>query len=306
MITNSWLYPDPTCMIRPAANNNKTFHHPLLVLEGGISKGADYSRVIEGLEKIQFPLSYSWGVVGHLMGVKNSEELRKAHDEIQPSVVEVQQKLGQSQPVFQALKHLKTDPTIWKTLDEGQQRIVTSALRQMEFSGVGLAPEQREKFNKLQLEAAELSTKFSNNVLDSTKAFKLRVTDFKDVEGLPQSALELAAQRAKADGDADATAEKGPWVITLDMPSYLPAMQHIRSPEVREKLYRAYVTRASTGDQDNAPIIKRILEIKNEISKMLGFKSIAEKSLAAKMAPSVDAVMQVKGDHLVVINYWSS
>ena len=100
----------------------------------------------------------------------------------------------------------------------------------MQDSGVGLLDSQRESFNKLQLELAELSTKFSNNVLDSTKAFKLKITDVKEVEGLPSSALALAAQRAQAEGDKEATASAGPWVITLDMPSYLPAMQHLKGP----------------------------------------------------------------------------
>lgn len=130
-------------------------------------------------------------------------------------------------------------------------------------------------------------------MLDSTKAFKLRLTDAKDVEGLPTSALELAAQRAQTEGDAAATAAAGPWVVTLDMPSYLPAMQHLKSREIREQLYRAYVTRASAGDSDNAPVITRILTIKRELAQVLGYKSIAEKSLASKMAPSVDAVMQL-------------
>lgn len=108
--------------------------------------------------------------------------------------------------------------------------------------------------------------------------------------GLPDSARALAAQQAVRAGDAEATKENGPWLLTLDMPSYLPAMQHLKSREIREKLYRAYVTRASTGNTDNSAIIQRILQIKTETSKLLGYKCYAEQSLAAKMAPSIDAV----------------
>ena len=154
--------------------------------------------------------------------------MRKAHDDIQPSVIETYQALGQSKPIYQALKGLREDKAAWDKLEEAQQRIVTSSLRGMQDSGVGLLDNQRESFNKLQLELAELSTKFSNNVLDSTKAFKLRITDVSEVEGLPSSALALAAQRAQAEGDKEATATAGPWVITLDMPSYLPAVQHLK------------------------------------------------------------------------------
>eukprot|EP00596_Hydrurales_sp_CCMP1899_P005259 CAMPEP_0119039880 /NCGR_PEP_ID=MMETSP1177-20130426/9621_1 /TAXON_ID=2985 /ORGANISM="Ochromonas sp, Strain CCMP1899" /LENGTH=694 /DNA_ID=CAMNT_0007004339 /DNA_START=199 /DNA_END=2283 /DNA_ORIENTATION=- len=261
--------------------------------EEKLSAKADYSLAVEDLEKIQAPLAYSWGVVGHLMGVKNSDDLRKAHDEAQPSVIEVFQTFGQSQPLFKALSSLKSDQAVWASLEESQQRIVTSSIRQMESSGVGLKEADREIFNKLQLEQAELSTKFSNNVLDSTKAFKLKVTNKGDVEGLPASALEFAAQQAVAGGDAAATVETGPWVFSLDMPSYLPAMQHLQSRTVRETLYKAFVTRASSEERDNAPLIKRILQIKNEMAKMLGYSSFAEKSLASKMAPSVESVLEL-------------
>ncbi len=253
----------------------------------------NYPNVVESMEKMQAPLSYSWGVVGHLMGVQNSDDLRKAHDEIQPAVIEINQQIGQSQTMFRALSALRDTQSQWDGLDECQRRIVSSSIRGMEASGVGLEPEHREKFNKLQLELAELSTKFSNNVLDSTKLFKLKVTDKEQIAGLPESARALAAQQAVAAGDATATAEDGPWLITMDMPSYLPAMQHLKSRALRETLYRAFVTRASSEAHDNAPIIKRILQIKTEMARMLGYKSFAEKSLSTKMAPSVSAVMEL-------------
>lgn len=253
----------------------------------------DYPLVVEKLEEIQYPLSYSWGIVGHLMGVKNSDDLRKAHSTMQSAVIESYQKIGQSQPLFKALKALKERKAVWSTLDEAQQRIVDSAIRSMESSGVGLEPEVREKFNKLQLESAELSTKFSNNVLDSTKLFKLKLSEKADVEGLPMSAKALLAQQAKAAGDENATPENGPWLVTLDMPSYLPCMQHMKNRKLREQLYRAYVTRASEAEHDNAPIIKRILQIKLEMAKMLGYKCHADKSLSKKMAPNAAAVLDL-------------
>ena len=250
----------------------------------------DYASVVERMEKIQEPLSFSWGVVGHLMGVSNSDELRSAHDKMQPEVIQTYQALGQSQPLFDALSALKQRQSVWAQLDEAQRRIVTSSLRSMENSGVGLPLAEREALNKLQLEAAELSTKFSNNVLDSTKAFKLRITEADKLKGLPTSALAAFAQKAVQEGDAGATAENGPWVITLDMPAYLPCMQHLQDRNLREHLYRSYVTRASSGEHDNAPLIRRILQIKSEMARLLGYRSHAEKSLASKMAPSVQAV----------------
>jgi oligopeptidase A len=156
-----------------------------------------------------------------------------------------------------------------------------------------LPSEQRDQFNKLQLEAADLSTKFSNNILDSTKSFQLRLTDKSQVLGLPASALGLASQKAVSLGDKESTPEDGPWVLTLDMPSYLPAMQHLKDSSLREALYRAFVTRASTGSSDNSQNMRRILQIKLEMARLLGYKSYAELSLSSKMAPNVDSVLNL-------------
>jgi oligopeptidase A len=262
-----------------------------LYLDSSKPDVVSYSGVVEELEKIQAPLSYSWGVVGHLMGVKNSDELRKAHDSVQSSIIEAHQSVGQSSPLFKALAAIKEKD--WSSLDEAQQRIIESNLRQMRFSGVDLPPETKAHFNKLKLELAELSTKFSNNLLDSTKQFQLRITNASELDGLPASTKGLLAQNAVRAGDKDATPEHGPWVLTLDMPAYLPVMQHLKNRQLRETLYRAYITRASEGEKDNAPLIQRILQIKQEVANLLGFACHADKSLASKMASSTQSVMQL-------------
>ena len=253
----------------------------------------DFEGVIENLEKIQYPLGYSWGVMGHLMGVKNSDDLRTSHQELQPKVIEMYQSLGQSQALYKGLEALKKRASVWDNLDEAQKRIVDSSLRQMFHAGVGLEGEDKEKFNKLKMELSELSTKFSNNVMDSTKAFKLLIENKDDIDGLPASALGLAAQTAKTNGHENASPESGPWMVTLDMPSYLPCMQHLKNGNIREKLYKAFVTRASKDELDNAPLIKRILQIKKETSALLGYNCYAEQSLASKMAPDIDAVARL-------------
>ncbi|KAG5183849.1 hypothetical protein JKP88DRAFT_272094 [Tribonema minus] len=249
----------------------------------------DYSMVIDRMEQIRAPLEYAWGVVGHLNGVKNSDALREAYQAMQPAVVQAFQAVGQSAAVYAALKFLQK-PVGRKDLTEAQCRIIDGAVKQMELSGVGLQGEAKEKFNAIQLELAELSTKFSNNVLDATKAYSLTLTDPADVEGLPPSARAQLAQSAAAAGEEGATPETGPWRVTLDMPAYLPVMQHAKSSALREKLYRAYIARASTGDSSNEPIIKRILTLKRELASLLGFSTYAEVSLASKMADDVAAV----------------
>jgi oligopeptidase A len=223
------------------------------------------------------------------MGVKNSPELRKAYNEIQPKVVEFINKLSQSQPIYQAFKNLSNSDS-WENLDVGQKRIVEATIKDAELSGVSLEGEKRENFNAIELELAELSNKFSNNVLDATKAFSLTLTKKEEVDSLPPSLLSLAAQAARDDGAENATAENGPWRITLDYPSFIPFMQHCKKRELREQLYKASISRASSEELNNYPLIQRILELRQEKTKILGFNSYAELSLATKMAPSVAAV----------------
>ena len=248
-----------------------------------------WNGLVEPLDRLTERLTWSWGIVGHLMGVKNSPELRDAYETVQPNVVQFVNQLNQSQPLYKAFKALREGDT-WNSLEAAQKRIVEAAIREAELSGVGLEGEKRDRFNAIQLELAELSTKFSNNVLDATKAFSLTLTDKQEVDGLPPSWLSLAAQAARATGEENATAENGPWRITLDYPSYVPFMEHSTRRDLREKLYKAHISRASLGELDNNPLMARILELRQEKAHLLGFNSYAELSLASKMAPSVEAV----------------
>ncbi|BAY30892.1 oligopeptidase A [Nostoc carneum NIES-2107] len=248
-----------------------------------------WSGLVEPLDKISDKLSWSWGIVNHLMGVKNSPELREAHEAVQPDVVQFITKLGQSQPLYNAFKALRASDA-WNSLESAQQRIVEAAIRDAELSGVGLEGEAKERFNAIQMELAELSTKFSNHVLDATKAFSITLTTKEEIDGLPQSLLSLAAQAARAAGEENATPENGPWRITLDFPSYGPFMQHSTRRDLREQLYKAFISRAASGELDNNPLIGRILELRQELSGLLGFNNFAELSLASKMAPNVEAV----------------
>ena len=208
-------------------------------------------------------------------------------------MIELMQELGQSQNLFQSLSALKSDTAVWSSLDESQQRIISSSIRKMEATGVGLNEVEKEAFNKLQLEQAELTTKFSNNVLDATKAFKLKIEDKEEIEGLPLSAVEYASKQAVGDGHTDSTPELGPWIFTLDMPSYLPSLKYLKSRRIRKILYKEFITRASRDDKNNSPIITRILQIKKLTSKMLGYDSYAEKSLTAKMALNIESVLKL-------------
>ncbi len=260
-----------------------------------------WSGLVEPLTQLEEKLGWSWGIVGHLMGVKNSAELRQAYETVQPEVVKFISKLGQSKPIYEAFKALKSDAG-QKSLEPVQERIIDANIRELELSGVGLEGTAKERFNAIQLELAELTTKFSNHVLDATKAFKLKLTSQEEVDGLPESALSLAAQMARSEGEENATPETGPWVITLDYPSYVPFMKYATNSDLREKVYKAFISRASGGEFDNNPLIDRILELRQEQAKILGYNTYAELSLARKMAPGVDSVEKLL-EELRVVSY---
>ena len=248
-----------------------------------------WAELIEPLTSITERLGWSWGIISHLMGVKNSPELRSAYESVQPALVQFANEISQSQVIYEALKRLRNGE-LWTGLDFAQQRIVEAALRDAELSGVGLVGEAKSKFNDIQQSLAELSTQFSNHVLDATNAFSFTLTEKDDVAGLPPSLLSLTAQAAREAGADRATSEAGPWRITLDMPCYIPFLRHAERRDLREKLYRAFITRASSGELDNTPLIEQILTLRNQQAALLGFENYAELSLARKMAPSVAAV----------------
>ena len=272
------------------------FTRDLASFERGLgADGADtkYEDVVERLEVLRAPVANAWGCVGHLERVRNSDALRDAHAEMQPKVVETLTTLGQSRPIYAALKGLLDRHTRDDAdgavdgdgrLDATQERIVRSSLTQMKLSGVGLKGGGKDRFNALVQESAKLSTVFSNNVMDATKAFKLTLTLEEEVEGLPSSALALAAQTAaqqqqqQAENGEEEEGESGdgPWTLTLDGPSFVAAMKHLKRSDLREALYRAYITRASDiaaqGDEsyDNAGNVERLLEIRAEMAALLG------------------------------------
>jgi oligopeptidase A len=264
-----------------------------------------WSGVIEPLETIECLFEQTWQPVNHLLGVRNSQELREAHETVLNEVVQFGLRVSQSKPIYQSFRSMK-DGEEWAKLDAAQKRIINQRLLQAELAGIDLEGEQRQRFNEIASELSQLSTDFSNNVLDATKAFSLVLTDEAEIEGLPESLLQLAAQsynewresQSSIDSKSEAavlsaTAENGPWRITLDPPCLQPFLQHSRRRDLREKLYRAFVTRASEGDYDNTDAIRRILSLRKEKSALLGLETYAQVSLAQKMAPDADAVQRM-------------
>ncbi len=241
-------------------------------------------------------IQWAWSPVSHFHGVKNSPELREVYEQARPQYVNYGLRVDQSEPVYQALKGIKEGEE-WAKLDEAQQRIVTSKLQDMELSGIGLTGDKRARFNEIVNRISKLATDFSNHVLDATKAFSLELSDPADVKGLPPSLLEMAAQAFNTasnlpsdDPPRNATPETGPWRFTLAPPSFVPFLKHCQQRELRETMYRAYITRASEGELDNSQLIAEILKLRKEQAELLGYSTYAEVSLSQKMAPDVSAV----------------
>ncbi len=281
-------------------------------LEAGLADSAPLSweRVMDPLQRLGERLRWSWGVVSHLNGVCNSPELREAHQSQQPGVVAFDTRAGQSRVIFRALERLlrqhtaaladPTDPA-GLALDPTQVRILEAERRGMQLRGVALEGADQEAFNAASHELAELSTRFGNHVLDATNGWSLTLTTAEEVEGLPASLRELLAQAARGtdpDGEhgAGASGEKGPWRLGLDMPRYLPFLKYSRRRDLRERLYKAHVSRASGGEHDNGPLIERILLLRRRQARLLGYANWAEVSLATKMADSVAAVERLLDD----------
>ncbi|ETN17735.1 hypothetical protein PPTG_05469 [Phytophthora nicotianae INRA-310] len=258
-------------------------------------ENVQFGDVVDPLEVQGDALGRMWGIVGHLMSVRNSEELRAVHDKLQQLVIKTVTEASQSKTLYDAYLAVRESDE-WSKLELAQQRIIELSLRSATLSGVGLEGEEKEKFNRLKLRAAELSTKFSSNLLDATKAYSITITDKNEMEGLPPSLLQMFAQSARDEGHSDASPENGPWRITLDPPSYVQFMKYSANRSLRETLYRAYATRASGEAFDNEGIILELLEIRQQIANLLGFNSYAEVSISKKMAPSVAEVEKMHSD----------
>ncbi|MDN0086826.1 oligopeptidase A [Yersinia nurmii] len=238
-------------------------------------------------------LSRIWSPVGHLNAVKNSPELRTAYEQSLPLLSEYGTWVGQHKGLYQAYVSLKEGPG-FAELTPPQRKAVENALRDFQLSGIGLPEEQQKRYGEIVARLSELGSTYSNNVLDATMGWTKLITDEKELAGLPESAL--AAARAMAEAK-----ELDGWLLTLDMPSYLPVMTYADNAALREEMYRAFVTRASdqgpnAGKWDNSEIMAEILTLRHELAQLLGFESYADHSLATKMAEDPQQVLNFLND----------
>ncbi len=247
-----------------------------------------WQNLVEPIDDADDTLGKLWSPVSHMNSVVNSDELRAAYEACLPLLSEYSTFVGQHQGLFEAYQQLANSAEYDK-LNTAQKKVIDNALRDFKLSGIALTDDKKQRYGEIATRLSELSSTFGNNLLDATHAFTVNITDEQELSGLPQSAKDAAAQLAQQQ-------ELTGWLFTLDIPSYLPVMLYCDNQALREKLYRAYVTRASelgpnAGEYDNSAIMNELLALRHELANLLDFANFAEKSLATKMADSPEQVL---------------
>jgi oligopeptidase A len=247
-----------------------------------------YETLAQPIQGLEDRLERAWSVVSHLNAVQNSPELRETYNRCLTQLTEYGTEVSQNEQLCAAYRKL-ADSEQYQQLDQAQRKAIDNTLRDFHLSGVDLPADRKARFAQLSSELADLSSKFSDNVLDATQAWSKHIADESELAGMPETALagaRQAAQQRELDG----------YLLTLDAPSFLPVMTFCDNRELRREVYEAFVTRASelgpfAGKWDNTPIMTDILKRRHEQSQLVGFDNYAERSLARKMARSTEEVL---------------
>jgi oligopeptidase A len=260
------------------------------VIDAATHAAATWDAFVAPQEDANERIGRAWGQVSHLHAVLDSPELREVYNANLPRLTQYWTELGQNTALFDKYKALSVSQE-FKSLSKARQRIVENALRDFRLSGAELPADKKKRYADISEELSKLGARFSENVLDATNAFSI-VVDEKRTAGIPQDVLQAAREAAQKEG-------KDGWKFTLHMPSYLPVMQYAEDRSLRETMYRENATRASEfgkSEWDNTPLIARIVELRREMARLLGYGNFAEVSLAPKMAESPAQVLSFLDD----------
>ena len=247
---------------------------------------ATWEAVVQPLELATLAFTRAWGVVGHLQSVVDTPELRDAYNAKLPMVTQLFIDLSQNEALFAKYRAMKASDA-FATLSDVRRRIIDREIRDFRLSGAELPETERARVKAIGERLSMLNQKFSENLLDATNAWHLLIEDEARLAGIPADTKAMYAANAKAAGQTG-------WRITLHFPSYLPVMQYADDRALRETVYHAFATRAAEFDGakfDNTPLIKEILQLRQEESRLLGFANYAEASLATKMADTPKEVI---------------
>ena len=240
---------------------------------------ADYDVLSRILDTATERFGSAWGAVGHLNAVADTPALREAYNAMLPAVTEFSTAMGANEALF--AKYKAVAAAQGDRLSAPRRQVLKHAIRNFVLSGAELQGAARERYAAIQERSAELQQQFSEHVLDATDGWSY-VATAAELAGVPQDVL-------------DATRlDDGGHKLSLHFPVYLPVMQYAENRDLREKLYRAYVTRASEQGKpewDNTAAMREIVALRQEEAQLLGYASFAEVSLAPKMASSPAEVM---------------
>lgn len=274
--------------VRPAIESIVADNEQAIAALLASGRGRDWTSLQEPLDALDDRLSQAWSPVGHMNAVVNSEDLRAVYNDCLPLLSEYSTRIGQNRQLFDAYQAL-ADSAEFGQLNSAQQKVINDTLRDFRLAGVALDDDKKARYGEIKKQLSELSSKYSDNVLDATMAWTKLVTDESQLSGLPESALAGAKQLATA-------REQDGWLLNLDFPSYFPVMTYCDNRDLRKEVYTAYATRASdqgpnAGEFDNSNNITEILRYRQELAELLGFANYAEYSLARKMAESPEKVV---------------
>ena len=240
------------------------------------------------LDQMENRLSRVWSPVSHLNSVSNSEALRQAHDACLPKLSAYSTEVAQDEDLYRAYCAIKNSDA-FAGLDQAKKKTIDDALLKFKLSGVALGKKSKQQFKEIKQKLSTLKSKFEQNIMDATQAFRIHIEDESQLIGLPDFALAMARQAAEEE-------ELEGWVFTLDAPSFIAVMTYADNREFREEMYTAYTTRASdqgpnASEFDNTEVMQEILKCRDKLAELLGFANYAELSIADKMAESTDTVI---------------
>lgn len=244
--------------------------------QGTLSYEATFGALDEATEELE----HAMAIVGHLESVATTPALRDAHNTVQPDVSAFYAQIALDPELYTVLKRYAQSPEL-ATRSEAERRFVKLTLDDFKRHGAELGSEQKKRLEQISVELSKLTTEYSQNVLDATNAFELVLADDSRLTGLPTSAREAAHESAKAKGVSG-------YRFTLQQPSYIAVMTYADDRTLREQLYRAYNTRATTAPYNNRPLIADILRLRKEKATLLGFRNFADLNLQDRMAQTGD------------------
>ncbi|WP_091514126.1 M3 family metallopeptidase [Microbulbifer yueqingensis] len=261
------------------------------VLREGLEQPG-WDTTLAPLEEAEDRLTRAFSPVSHLNSVL-SGDWRAPYEAALAEVTAYWTEQGQNPELYEVYRRL-SETGGFENWPQARKQMIRLGMRDFRLGGVALEGEERERFAANSRRLAELSSRFANNVLDATNAWTYHTSDVEELAGLPVTAIAAAEEAARSRGNEG-------WTITLDGPSYLAVMTHADNRELRERVYRAFVSRASdvgpqAGKFDNSAVMEEILALRAEQARLLGFGSYAELSVASKMAPDAGEVTRFLED----------